>query len=93
MWPMKHGSQHLNAEREGWIQTVEHPSARVVGDYTQRNRVSLWHLDGITTHWICLAFHNRWIQRRVVGCIVLCTIDYLHFVTVKMATNQRALSQ
>jgi hypothetical protein len=93
MWPIEQDSQHLNGEREGWIQTVEHPSARVVGNYTQRNGASLRHLDGITTHRIRLAFHDRWVQRRVVGRIVLCTIDYLHLVTVKMATNQKALTQ
>jgi hypothetical protein len=93
MWPIDHGSQHLNGEREGWIQTVEHPSARVVSNYTQGNGASFRHLDGITTHWIRLAFHDRWVQCRVVGRIVLCTIDYLHLVAVEMATNQRALIQ
>lgn len=89
---IEHGSQHLNGEREGWIHTVEYPSAGVVGNYTQCNGVSLRHLDGITTHWIRLAFHDRWVQRHVVGRIVLCTVDYLHLVAVKMATNQGALT-
>lgn len=93
MWPTEHENQHLNGEREGWIHTVEHPSARVVGNQTQRNGASLRHLDGISTHWIRLAFYDRWVQRRVVGRIVLCAIDYLHLVAVKMATDQKALTQ
>jgi len=68
---------------------VEHPSAGVVGNYTQRNGVFLWYLDGIATHWIRLAFYDRRIKCRVVGRIVLSTIDDLHLMAVKMAANRR----
>ena len=72
---------------------MEHPCARVVGDYTQRNRASWRHLDGITAHRIRLAFLNRWVERWVGGSVVRRTIDNLKLVAVKMAVNRRVITR
>lgn len=71
---------------------MKHPYTGVVGNHTKRNRASWWHLDGITTHRIRLAFLDRWIERRVCRSVVLHTVDNLKLVAVKMAVDQKVMT-
>lgn len=70
---------------------MEHPYTGVVGNHTKRNRASWWHLDGITTHRIRLAFLDRWIELWVGGSVVLHAIDNLKLVAVKMAVDRKVM--
>ena len=69
---------------------MEQPSAGVVSHNTQRNGSSGRNLDSVTTHWICLGFHNGRVKRRIIRGIVIRAIDYLHLVAVNMAAIRTA---
>lgn len=74
--------------QEGWIHTMQHPCAGVVGNHTQSGGGPRGHLDCVTPYWVRLAFDNGRVKRWVGGRIVLCTINDLNLVTVKMAVVQ-----
>ena len=71
---------------------MEHPNAGVVSHDTQCNGRSGRNLDSVTTHWVCLAFHNGRVKRRIIRSIVIRAIDYLHLVAVNMAAFRTAFS-
>lgn len=61
------------------------PHPGIISYDAQRRGVHGRQLDGVAPDGVGLSFHNRRVQGRIIGCIVLGALDNLKLVPMQMA--------